>query len=174
SENDFALVGAPLVVYGVGAADLTLAGNTVSHSDPTGPGLVLQDVGNASVTDNTLTVTGTPGPAAIALAAIASTNPIALTATGNTFTGYNQALYFGDVNGGALGIDATLNDNVFDFVIDAAPKVAELENVKDEIDARNNVWGTNTDLATVESYVTLSGDTAVQGGSILLGPITQP
>src|SRR5690606_11309168 len=84
SENDFALVGAPLVVYGVGAADLTLAGNTVSHSDPTGPGLVLQDVGNASVTDNTLTVTGTPGPAAIALAAIASTNPIALTATGNT------------------------------------------------------------------------------------------
>lgn len=174
SENDFALVGAPLVVYGVGAADLTLAGNTVSHSDPTGPGLVLQDVGNASVTDNTLTVTGTPGPAAIALAAIASSNPIALTATGNTFTGYNQALYFGDVNGGALGIDATLNDNVFDFVIDAAPKVAELENVKDEIDARNNVWGTNTDLATVESYVTLSGDTAVQGGSILLGPITQP
>src|SRR5690606_41603084 len=109
----------PTVAYRGGAADLALPGRTGPHSVPTRPRLALQDVGNASVTDNTLTVTGTPGPAAIALAAIASTNPIALTATGNTFTGYNQALYFGDVNGGALGIDATLNDNVFDFVIDA-------------------------------------------------------
>lgn len=174
SNNEVALVGAPFEVFGGGAADLTLAENTVSHSNPTGPGLYLLDVGDAEVTGNNMTATGTPGPIAIALAAVASVNPIALTATGNTFTGYNHALYFGDVNGGALGIDATVNDNVFDFVIDAAPKVAELENVKDEIDASNNVWGTNTDLATVESYVTLSGDTAVQGGSIVLGPIQQP
>lgn len=34
--------------------------------------------------------------------------------------------------------------------------------------------GDNDDLATVESYVTLSGDTNVQGGSILLDPINVP
>ena len=67
-----------------------------------------------------------------------------------------------------------MSGNVFDFVIDAAPEVAELNNVADEIDARNNQWGANTVLATVASYVTLSGDTVGQGGSILLDPITLP
>ncbi len=108
------------------------------------------------------------------MAAGVSSNAIALTASGNTFTGYSNALYFVDINGGALGIDAAINGNVFDFVIDAAPKVAELENVGSVIDETDNVWGTNTDLATLQGYVTYSGDTVAQSGEIDIDPITQP
>src|SRR5690606_4750413 len=71
SENDFALVGACVVAYRVGGADLTLDANTVSHSDSSGPGLLLQSVGNPSATDNSITGTGSKEPTAIALAAIA-------------------------------------------------------------------------------------------------------
>ena len=99
--------------------------------------------------------------------------PMTATVTGNTFSGYTHALHLAE-SATPEGLAATINGNVFDFTIDAAPKVADLENIKDQIDARDNQWGSNTSLATVESYVTLSGDTITQGGSILLDPIRQP
>ena len=35
----------------------------------------------------------------------------------------------------------------------------------------NNQWGSNTVLGTVQGYVALTGDTNVQGGSIVLNPL---
>jgi len=164
------------LLFGDGDTDLTLADNVVGYVDVAGYGLVLQGIGNAELTGNQFTATGTPVPGALALV-VATTgggSPVAISASGNTFTNFDRALNFVDQAVAALGIDAAVTGNVFDFVIDAAPKVAELFNVADEIDARNNQWGTNTVLATVASYVTLSGDTVGQGGSILLDPITLP
>jgi hypothetical protein len=164
------------ILVGSGDTDLVLNGNDASYVDVGGYGLLLQGIGNAAVTGNAFASTGTPLPGALAMVVATSGggSPVAITASGNTFTNFDRALIFADQAGAALGIDAAVTGNVFDFVIDAAPKVAELSNVADEIDARNNQWGTNTVLATVASYVTLSGDTNVQGGSILLDPITLP
>ena len=44
---------------------------------------------------------------------------------------------------------------------------------KDEIDARDNQWGDNDDLATVESYVEMDTTTADHGG-ILIDPVILP
>jgi hypothetical protein len=163
----------------VGNADsqLVIEGNAVTFEGVSGYGLALGGVGDATVTGNTFASSGTPGPGSIALGLFASSNAVALTASGNSFTNFANALYFADRSvgdGGAFGITAAINDNVFDFEIDAAPKVAELLHVADVIDATSNQWGTNTELATVESYVTLSGDTVGEGGGIDLDPIVVP
>lgn len=174
SGNTLQLQGGFWLVSGNAASDLTLDANVVTHEDVTTYGLAVSGVGSATVTNNSLTDTGTPAPTSVAFLVATSGAPITLDASGNTFTNFGRALHVSDLNGAAWGIDATIEDNVFDFTIDAAPEVAELENVASAIDARNNQWGANTDVTTVESYVTLSGDTAVQGGSILLDPITLP
>ena len=162
-----------LGIFGDSSTEVTFADNVVDQADPF-LGLSLTNVGSATLTGNTFTATGTPAADAHALRVLSTGNASTVVATGNTFTGYARALLFNDKTAPANGLDVTINDNVFDFTIDAAPEVAELVNVKDEIDARDNQWGDNDDLATVESYVTLSGDTNVQGGSILLDPINVP
>lgn len=174
SDNTLQLQSGYWLVSGDATSDLTLDANIVTHEDVTAYGLALSGVGSTTVTNNSFTDTGTPAATSVAFVFAANAAPITLDASGNTFTNFGRALYVLDQNGAAWGIDATLENNVFDFTIDAAPEVAELENVASEIDARNNQWGANTDATTVESYVTLSGDTAVQGGSILLDPITLP
>ncbi len=172
--NTFKLDGDGLIIDGDAGSVVAFADNDVEHVGPNDKAFILADVGVATVTNNAFTATGMVGPGSVALAAMVSTNPIALTATGNTFSGYANALYFQDINAGALGIDAAINDNVFDMDIDAAPEVAELNNIGSTIDAENNVWGTNTDLATLQGFVTYSGDTLAQSGDIDLDPITQP
>src|SRR5690606_13514456 len=162
------------LVTGSAASDLTLDANVVTHENVAAYGLAVSGVGSTTVTNNAFTDTGTPAPTSVAFLFATNGAPITLDASGNTFTNFGRALFIADQNGAAWGIDATLEDNVFDFTIDAAPEVAELENVGSAIDARNNQWGANTDVTTVESYVTLSGDTGVQGGSILLDPIALP
>ncbi len=162
-----------LEIAGSSTTKVTFADNVVDQADPVF-GLSLTNVGSATLTDNTFTATGTPAADAHALRVLSTSFASTVVATGNTFTGYARALLFNDKTAPANGLDVTINDNVFDFTIDAAPEVAELVNVKDEIDARDNQWGDNDDLATVESYVTLSGDTNVQGGSIVLDPIKVP
>ena len=162
------------LVTGSVASDLTLDANVVTHENVAAYGLAVSGVGSTTVTNNILTDTGTPAPTSVAFLFATNGAPITLDASGNTFTNFGRALFIADQNGAAWGIDATLEDNVFDFPIDAAPEVAELDSVGSAIDARNNQWGANTDVTTVESYVTLSGDTGVQGGSILLDPITAP
>ncbi|MFU8889822.1 MAG: hypothetical protein ACNA8N_14595, partial [Trueperaceae bacterium] len=164
------------LLEGDAGTDLALADNAVGYVDVVGYGLLLRGIGNAELSGNQVSSTGTPAPGTLALGVVTTGGgtPVAITASGNTFTNFDRALVFGDQAGAAIGIDATVSGNVFDFVIDAVPEVADLFNVADEIDARNNQWGTNTVLATVASYVKLSGDTIVQGGSILLDPITLP
>ena len=170
------------VVMGSGSAQLignettkfTVSGNTVTQRTPTGAGLNLSGLASATVTDNSFAGIGAPGAGATALNVQTSSSPMELTVTGNTFTNYSNALHLTDAAGAAHGYTATINGNVFDFVIDAAPKVATLTNIKDTIDATNNQWGTNTDHVTVKGYVTEAGDTGVQGGDIDVNPITQP
>jgi len=174
SANDIQLEDGYWLVSGGSSSDLTVDANVVTYGDPIDYGLFVSGVGNSSVTDNEFTVSGTPAPAAVAFRFITSGAPITIAASGNTFTNFSRALYVGDQATTAWGITATIEDNVFDFPIDAAPKAAELFNVKSAIDARNNQWGANTSAATVATYVTLSGDTVAQGGSILLNPITTP
>ncbi|MFO7544154.1 MAG: IPT/TIG domain-containing protein [Trueperaceae bacterium] len=174
ASNTIAMAAGLFVVTGDAASDLTLDANVVTYENVAAYGLALSGIGVATVTNNSLTDLGTPAANAVALAFVTSGAPITLDASGNTFTNFSRALYIADQNGAAWGIDATIQNNVFDFTIDAAPKVAELNNVADEIDARFNQWGANTVVATVQGFVTESGDTAVQGGSILLDPITVP
>ena len=173
SANDIQLADGQWMVFGDPLSDLTLDANVVAYEDAS-YGLGISGVGSATVTGNEFTVNGTPAPSAVAFGFATSGAPITIAASGNTFTNFSRALYVVDLATTAWGITATIEDNVFDFPIDAAPKVAELVNVKSAIDARNNRWGTNTSAATVATYVTLSGDTGVQGGSILLSPITLP
>lgn len=160
-------------IFGDVGSDVTLSGSTFASSAPDA-GLYVTGPAKTTVTDNSFTVSSTPPAGSTAIFLWATSHLHAFTATGNTFSGFERALHLQDLGGGAYGLDVHINENVFDFTIDAAPKVAELENVKDTIDATNNQWGANTDLATVQGYVTLSGDTGVQGGSIDLDPIKQP
>ena len=163
-----------LLLLGNASSQASVTGNTVVQHDPLEVGLALLGMGAATVTDNTFTGQGTPSGIATALHVATSGSAMTVTATGNIFTNYTRALSFQDVAVAAHGITANVNDNVFDFTIDAAPKVATLTNVKDAIDATDNQWGSNTVLATVQGYVTLAGDTVGQGGGILLDPITLP
>jgi len=174
ASNDIALGAASWVITGNAGTELIFDSNVVTYDSVPSYAFGLSGIGTATVTGNAFTDLGTPGANAVALAFATTTDPIAVSASGNTFSNFSRALYAGDAAAPAHGIDATIQNNVFDFTIDAAPKVADLFNVKDVIDARFNQWGANTVLATVESYVTKSGDTAVQGGDIDLDPITAP
>lgn len=164
----------PLLALGSALTSFEVSDNTVSQRTPSQYGLAVSGMANATVTGNSFTGVGAPAAIATALVASTGTGPMTLTATGNTFTNYSRALSLFDQAVAAHGLTTAINDNVFDFTIDAAPKVATLTNVKDAIDATNNQWGSNTVLATVQGYVTLAGDTVGQGGSILLSPLKLP
>lgn len=174
SSNDFHLVTGGLYFWGSSDTDLTVVDNAVVQDGADDFGLFLDGVGTTSVLGNTFADEGAPSGLTTALVVYTDGDEIELTATSNTFRGYVNALYLWDEPVTAHGINAQINRNVFDFLIDAAPKVAELVNVGTIIDAADNVWGSNTDLATVEGYVLLGGDTAAQGGGIDLDPIRLP
>lgn len=165
---------APLVT-GAAGAQLEFANNDVQMHDASWAGLALEDISQATVTGNTFTATGASAPDLVALSVLANMETAtSITATGNTFTGFVRALRFEDLNAGTSDFNVTVTGNVFDFPIDAAPKVASLDDIKDEIDARNNVWGTTTNLADLQSYVAYLGDTILLGGDILLDPVGLP
>lgn len=96
-------------------------------------------------------------------------------ASGNTFTGFGQALHLESVSSPSDKLTARINGNVFDFVIDAAPKAATVDSItasEADLDATGNVWGTNTVAATVASYVTYAGGGDL--GTLQVDPIRQP
>ncbi len=166
--------GGILAFNGDAGSVANIEGNAVQVIDPQATVLYLSDVGDATLSDNTFTGVGTPVAGSTAFTLAANLNAISLVATGNTFTGFERALQFFDVLNAQNGISATINDNVFDFVIDAAPKVAGLSNVADVIDATDNRWGDNTDVTTVEGYVIRDAETISEGGDVLLDPIKLP
>jgi len=173
--NSFAGFNDAPIVAGAAGAQLEFANNDVQMHDAGWAGLSLEDLSQATVTGNTFTATGASAPNLVALSVLANMETAtSITATGNTFTGFVSALRFEDLNAGASDFDVTVNSNVFDFPIDAAPKVASLIDIKDEIDARNNVWGTTTNLADLQSYVGYYADTILLGGDILLDPVGLP
>lgn len=98
--------------------------------------------------------------------------PFDATVTGNVFHDFEHALAFHGGGPGAEPFTASISHNVFDFVIDAAPKVAEIWGmVEAELDGRHNVWGGNTDVAVVESYIDLHAPSTV---TLTVDPIAQP
>lgn len=172
TSNSIGLGAGGIYVASSAGGSLKFASNSVTYQGATDSGITLEDVQGSVVSDNTFTNVGAAG--GTALRVTSTTEPVALNVTGNTFTNFENALAFSDAAAAARGMDVVITGNDFDFPIDAAPKAASLMNVKDEIDARGNRWGSNTDAATVEGYVVLSGDTEAQGGRILISPITAP
>jgi len=174
-DNEIRTDGDGLYFIGDADTDLVMSGNAVEITNAGWTGMVIEDVASATISDNSVTNIGTPGADAVALEVsvygVAGTN---VQASGNTFSNFSRALTFGNWTGGAIDMNVTLTGNVFDFPIDASPKVATLVRIKDEIDARHNVWGTTTDPAVLETYVHYDADTVAAGGSILLDPTGLP
>lgn len=120
--------------------------------------LVIEGGPSVAVEGNTFTGSSNTGAAA----AVEQTddNLIGIRMTGNVFKDFFQALVIeGDTNTFG-GLTVAANGNTFDFVIDAAPKVALIQHLDSDgdldIDISGNVWGTNTDATTVEGYVTVN------------------
>lgn len=165
-----------LIVQGeapAGIGKLNVLRNHITFGEATGYALYLQDVRDAEIRGNIVTVTATPSPEATALR-ISSTIDSVVVATGNTFTNLRRALL---IEGHAVNqptMSVAVNDNVFDFDFWQAPQVAQLRAVKDAVNATNNVWGAVTSASEAESYVTLDPATLSLGGSVTLDPIRQP
>lgn len=175
SDNKIATEAGGLYFSGDADTNLVMSGNDVQITNAGWIGLMIDDVVTATISDNSVTNTGTPAPTAVALrvsiANMANTN---VQVSGNTFSSFSRALAFENSSGGVVDMNVALTGNVFDFPIDASPKAASLVGIKDEIDARHNVWGTTTDPAVLETYVHYDADTIAAGGSILLDPTGLP
>ncbi len=166
----FGLVGGPMQVS-------ELDGNTITFLSEGVVGFEIGAVGPSGVTSFTNnTVTGSGSGTALTVQQGSAAMAVSFEATGNTFTGFANALHLAaDSAVDREPFTARINDNVFDFVIDAAPKTATLDNMTvalSDLDATRNVWGTNTDAATVAGYVTALGST--EAGVLEVAPLTLP
>ena len=159
----FGHAGAPLI-------SVTFSKNVLLSGDGALQALTFTMASSVLMEDNTLTMVGTSAVPVRALLIDPDGYDMQLTANRNTFTDYDQALYINNF-GGVATLDLTINNNVFDFAIGAPGTAAELVDVTDTVDARNNQWGALTLVADVEAAVSFLG---LPGGSILLDPITLP
>lgn len=172
SRNTGSLYAGTVAIYSEAETEVTVSDNDITFTQSS-TGLELSGSGTTTVTGNTFTAVD-PGAGALALFVGWAEDPLALRVSENTFSGFVNALRF---VGDALvetAIDARLNDNVFDMEFTAAPQVAELTAVGDVIVAENNVWGTETDVATLMSYVTRDGLSIGWGGDIDIDPVKAP
>lgn len=149
---------------------LTLEGNEVTYGGNGPSGTRVDGVATASFSGNSFTFEGIPVGAIRALVFDFESPDAEVVVNGNNFSGFARALYVRYLPG-AANLTMTVNHNVFDFEVSAPGSAAELVNVTDDIDARYNRWGTNTDVAAVEGAVQYSGTTT---GSLLVDPITVP
>lgn len=98
--------------------------------------------------------------------------PLDITVTNNVFRDFENALGLEGAGAAAQPFTAVINHNEFDFLIDSAPKVAEISGMLvGDLDGRHNVWGDNTDVSVVETYITLNAPSTV---TLVVDPITQP
>ncbi len=155
-----------------GTTTLTFAGNQVHLVEPSSAGALVRGSGDVRLADNVFdTVDPFLGTSALWVQLV--DEPLELTATGNTFAGFEIALNFaGPVV--QVPLDARVNDNVFDMEFTALPQVASLHSIGDVIDATSNVWGDETDAAVLATYVALSGNTGTWGGGIDIDPVKTP
>lgn len=149
---------------------LTLDGNEVTYSGTGTSGVYLEGVATANFSGNDFTYEGTPVGTVRALTFNFESPDAQVAVNGNNFAGFTRAFYVRYLPG-AANLAMTVNHNVFDFEVSAPGSAAELVNVTDDIDARHNQWGTNTEVAAVEAAV-LYSDTS--SGTLLVDPITVP
>lgn len=150
---------------------LTLETNHVNFLSAGGLGVDAAR-GQTTMSDNAVTGHSNMGTA---LYLYHEEGELTFTATGNTFSSFSQALFIDRDTGFTETLTARINDNVFDFPIDAAPKAATVNDflaTDGTLDARNNRWGSNTSAATVASYVAYTGIS--DPGTLQVAPITQP
>lgn len=168
----------PLALVSISAAeaeDVRFSGNVVKFV--TTGSLLIYGGPSVSVTNNTFT--GYSNTGAAAAIEQAGSYAIGVTMTGNSFKDFEQALVIEGDGSSFDGLNVRANSNTFDFTIDAAPKAALIQdlNADDElvIDLTGNVWGTNTDAATVESYVQVNA-ASITGEPLTLtvAPIATP
>lgn len=169
ARNDGVFWHAGLVLDVDDEANVTVSDNAIAYREMVGAGVGVYASGDVTLTGNTFTdVDESPGTVGLFVAY--GPDPLELTATGNTFTAWTNAL---DFQGGLTEVQLTaeLHDNVFDMEFAAAPQVASLSHVGDVIDATDNVWGDVTDVAVLESYVAVDATTTSWGGGIDIDPI---
>lgn len=137
------------------ASFIDFRGNEVTYAD--GGGLIFPGLGSHLVHDNTFTA---QSGVAVTIAEGSSSVPADLTFTQNTFTGFDAAIAVTLTGVGGDAGDVTFTGNFFDFPIDAVGKVAVLTDVVEvNVDANGNKWGNETDLPTLNSYITRVGAT---------------
>lgn len=122
---------------------------------------------------NTITGSGT-GPALQMKFAGTSSPTATLQITGNTFHNFFSAVEMESGASDNVQLSAVINNNVFDFDISALGQVAKLTNISPAhavINARHNVWGTNTNSAVVHSFIDSSTG---QPEVFVVDPVTAP
>lgn len=147
----------------------TVTGNTFSWETATGDTRLFGN-GTFTMTDNVLTGFGNSGTA-LYMSRLSTHDEATVTATGNRFASFENALAFnlGGSNPGLFTV--RINDNVFDFPMTATPQAARVSYAQDsntDLDTRNNVWHEFTTAAEVEALITYNGSTAV----LLVDPVT--
>lgn len=131
--------------------------------------------GNAHFVMSGNTVTGNAGNGtALSLEQGNMHQPLRVSVTDNTFVDFEAALYLEADLGATEPFEAAINDNVFDFTIDATPKAATVFAINGsvaQLDATNNVWGGNTDATAVEGYILYDGGSTA---TLVVDPISEP
>lgn len=178
TDNTLYAQGAAIRFQGADAVSLgqlNVLRNTITYTgDASGESIAIFEVLNTDISNNTISVGGTPSPEFTAFH-IGSYNFDTLAyITNNTVTNGRRALR---VEGHSVlqpNMDVIMNNNVFNFDFYGAPQVALLEAVGNLIDARHNVWGSITDVAVAQSYATVDAASVSMGAILLLDPLTMP
>ncbi len=171
---------------GVATADLSffggpqqitnVEGNTVTFLSSGGVRFSIGGAGSAALTSlSGNEFTGNGSGTALTVGQANYQQAVYFEAAGNVFTDFENALHLvAHSNPLREPFNARISNNVFDFVIDAAPKTATVENMTtalSDLNATRNLWGTNTDATVVASYVTsVSSDPGV----LRVSPLTAP
>lgn len=100
--------------------------------------------------------------------------PLTIEASGNRFLDFGQALRLSKAEPWPDMYTARINDNSFEFAIDAMGKAAQVTNMYDgraDLDATRNRWGENVSAATVAGHV---HHVTSDAGILRVDPITLP
>lgn len=147
----------------------TLHDNTFTWESAAG-GARLFGNGSFTMSDNSLTGFENSGTA-LFMWRLTTQDEATVTATGNRFESFENALVF-NLAGSFPGLfDARINGNVFDFPMTAAPQAARVSYSQDSntsLDATNNVWHDFTTAAEVEALIAYDVSTAV----LTVDPVT--
>lgn len=129
--------------------------------------------GNGKVQIQNNSLTGSETSASALMFFQQANQELDITVTNNEFTDFSSALFLRSSPTHTAPFNAQINENHFNFAINAAPQVAEIINIsaaQGPLDARNNTWGTISDAAIVQSFITYAGSDT----ELLVDPIRLP